>query len=312
MNSATPTTAPDPKSDPIAANRAAAGENRIAPLAGDRPCTRCGFNLHGQMIVREGHYGLLIVRCPECGTPAALQEYPALSNWTGRLRALFALVWLAAIVVAMGIGALVMWGFSETTAEVVFDTYSQQIQRAHSEHLQGTSSATPAAPVYATPQQVQAWWASQPPAKFLADRGGLLGAMQWSGLLMWTFPALIVTTLGMLAATLCPRARGGRLLVIWALVSLAAASFYALSYFMTWIDSGQRYYWGAYHLAELQIGWLPAIMTLVFTSACYLVGLLMGRRVARWLLAVLLPPRLLVPFSDLWLADGLDLPRVRP
>ena len=39
---------------------------RIAILIGDRFCTRCAYNLVGQSVLREPHYNMLIVRCPEC------------------------------------------------------------------------------------------------------------------------------------------------------------------------------------------------------------------------------------------------------
>ena len=48
---------------------------RIAVVTGTRLCIRCGFNLTGQMILREPAYDLLIARCPECGTPPPV-PYP--------------------------------------------------------------------------------------------------------------------------------------------------------------------------------------------------------------------------------------------
>ena len=64
----------------------------------DRPCAGCGFNLFGQPIVREGHYGLVSARCPECGRLAALQEYPALGKWADRWAKLLAATWIVALV----------------------------------------------------------------------------------------------------------------------------------------------------------------------------------------------------------------------
>ena len=60
---------------PSAGHRGPGPETRVDVLSGDRCCARCGFNLYGQTIIREPHYGLLMVRCPECGTAAAMQEY---------------------------------------------------------------------------------------------------------------------------------------------------------------------------------------------------------------------------------------------
>ena len=50
---------------------------RVSTLLGSRVCTKCGFDLCGQPVMREAKYGMLMVRCPECGMVAALLEYPA-------------------------------------------------------------------------------------------------------------------------------------------------------------------------------------------------------------------------------------------
>lgn len=53
---------------------AAGGDGvRVATVTVDRPCSKCGFNLVGQPIIRERHYGLFIARCPECGTVALIR-----------------------------------------------------------------------------------------------------------------------------------------------------------------------------------------------------------------------------------------------
>ena len=43
-------------------------------VTGDRFCTGCNYNLIGQRVVREEHYSLFIVRCPECATVASVQD----------------------------------------------------------------------------------------------------------------------------------------------------------------------------------------------------------------------------------------------
>jgi hypothetical protein len=49
------------------------GDVRISTLIGDRLCIKCGYNLVGQPIMRETHYDMLILRCPECATVASVQ-----------------------------------------------------------------------------------------------------------------------------------------------------------------------------------------------------------------------------------------------
>ena len=66
----------------------------VGEIRADRACVGCGFNLFGQSIVKEEHYGLGICRCPECGTVAALQSYPVMSHWVNRFRVLIAAIWI--------------------------------------------------------------------------------------------------------------------------------------------------------------------------------------------------------------------------
>lgn len=74
----------------------------VSTVVGDRCCTSCGFNLIGSPIVRESHYSMLIIRCPECGTCAAVQEYPLLGRWARRCTALMAATLL---LVLLGVAA---------------------------------------------------------------------------------------------------------------------------------------------------------------------------------------------------------------
>ena len=90
------------------APRPTPAEPRLGVLSADRPCARCGFNLHGATIIREPHYQLVSARCPECGQLAALQEYPSLSAWTGRARLLFAAQFVAGALAAILVTGLIM------------------------------------------------------------------------------------------------------------------------------------------------------------------------------------------------------------
>lgn len=82
----------------------------ISAIAGDRTCLGCGFNLTGQPIVREETYNLLIARCPECGTVAPLQEYPALGKWAGRFAAVLAAAVTLVLIGVILIGSLALYG----------------------------------------------------------------------------------------------------------------------------------------------------------------------------------------------------------
>ena len=68
---------------------------RLGVITGDRSCHACGFNLRGQPIVREQHYDMVMVRCPECAAVAPLLDYPRYSHWARRLWAFVALLWMS-------------------------------------------------------------------------------------------------------------------------------------------------------------------------------------------------------------------------
>lgn len=103
---------------PSPAGLAAPAEQRVSEIRGDRLCERCGFNLCGQMVLREGHYGLLIARCPECGQVAPMQEYPRRSKWARRVVAVAAaalVLLFAGMTIAIAAGA---YGVARGVADV--------------------------------------------------------------------------------------------------------------------------------------------------------------------------------------------------
>ena len=82
----------------VSAQRSDTPARKRRILTGDRFCTKCGYNLIGQQIVREEYYSMLIVRCPECATVASVQEYPLLGGWAIRWGALLAALWFITLV----------------------------------------------------------------------------------------------------------------------------------------------------------------------------------------------------------------------
>ena len=93
-------------------------------ISGDRACASCGFNLFGQPITRESHYGLIIARCPECGSVAALQEYPALGKWTRRWTGALAGLWLVLLVAIFAGMTMTSFGLTVGSIEVLADDAS--------------------------------------------------------------------------------------------------------------------------------------------------------------------------------------------
>lgn len=80
-------------------------------------CHDCGLDLTRVQAVRDPHYALLIARCPECGTVAALHEYPLLGKWANRWGRLLAALWLFIIFCFIQINAGLITGFSTAMAK---------------------------------------------------------------------------------------------------------------------------------------------------------------------------------------------------
>ncbi|MFN7020991.1 MAG: hypothetical protein ACK4WH_06650 [Phycisphaerales bacterium] len=292
---------------PTSAAEPAAAEQRLGVLSADRPCAGCGFNLHGATIIREPHYRLVCARCPECGTVAALQEYPTIAAWAGRIRILLAAALIAVSLLVILVTSLITWGLSEGVSQDVCSRYATIINEALNNHQKALYPDT-ANPRYLTSTEVQDWWKALPPAEFLERSGGLVGVSNWWGLLSFSFIFPLFFSIGVFWSVLFPRARAWRLLVLLLVPIGLATLFYSAERYSSSFNT--YYYFGSGHiLASMQIGWVSAAMTMVFCLLALACGTLLGRRVARWMVQTLLPPRLATAFSYLWLVDGRPVPR---
>lgn len=104
---------------------------RVSVLIGDRFCATCGFNLVGQTVVREPHYHMLMVRCPECGTAAAMQEYPMLGRWANRWARVLAVL-LVLVLTAFTIGAsFACWGVSMPPVYAMVQPLADRLGEEH-------------------------------------------------------------------------------------------------------------------------------------------------------------------------------------
>ncbi len=118
------------------------GRSRVSPdqarriMIGDRFCTKCGYNLIGQEIVREEHYALLIVRCPECATVTGLQDYPRLGTWGARWGMVLAALWMILLLCLWPATSGIMLGFSIGMAD--------EGSRDYARHLSGLQAAAEA------------------------------------------------------------------------------------------------------------------------------------------------------------------------
>lgn len=79
-------------------------------VSGDRLCMQCLHPLAGSAVSREPATGLLYCRCVECGTAAALLEYPTITPWMRRMKSVAAAFFVTVVLIAglggIGIGGL--------------------------------------------------------------------------------------------------------------------------------------------------------------------------------------------------------------
>lgn len=287
-------------------------EQRLGSMAANRPCAGCGFNLHGATIFREPHYRLVSVRCPECGRLAALQEYPALTPWAGRLRALAAATVVVVSLLTILVTGLITWGMAEGVGMDCSAKYAALIDAAMAAR-QAELQPDAAKRGYMSPKEIEDWWTSLPPDKFLADHGGHLGALNWWGFTAFSFVLPLFATIGVFWSVLFARARRWRLLALLVAPVALGAVFYLAERLST-TNRAYSYYYGygsGLQLSQLQIGWVAAAITMAGCLLALWAGALFGRPLARWFLATLLSPRLVTAFSYLWVADDKPLPKPR-
>jgi hypothetical protein len=321
----TPTTMPTPTPVGTTTTARSGEEARLGSIRGDRPCLKCGFNLHGQTILREPHYGLFIVRCPECSSVASLQDYPVLGRWARRWGFVLAGLYL---ILAVGLfvgGGLATGGFAAFASEQLRNNFSSKISGAHHRWFDSTGQAAAILKAAVTPQQgtdanntiayvnnwgpfaaiSREWWESTGRAAFrqsLAANPYALRDDDIAAYSLFAFGCLVGS--GFLAVFL-PGLRRGRLLIIplvlggVGLVVLQVAQF-------RWTPT-LPVMPGYVPAVSLAIEEMPPRFHLwVIGGACVLctLGAFLGRPAARGLIRFLLPPRNASAFSFLWEADG--------
>lgn len=352
-------------------------EQRVSILVGDRLCVSCGFNLHGQHIVREPRYSMLMVRCPECGTVASLQEFPLLGKWMTRWAALLAVIWLL-LLLGLTLGtAGATYGLSRGVVSTTVGPVAREITRSHGEWYRTTLEAEAqreqqaaetaaiasleartaaqqtiltmtqlqAAGTTLTPEQVEAmrsaavtlqqisttqqtnpqaqniqnwygdtwieksWWESQDKQKLAASAGTSLSA---ETVRMILIASLVLLTLGILWSVVLIHGRIARRAAACLVVVGFAWAFWAIGrQSSSTIWNGGTTYLYVNDLAESFAGTVPYSLASTWCAAMLFVGMCIGRRCARLLIRLLLPPRLRGPLAILWTTDGLPPPSIR-
>jgi hypothetical protein len=289
-------------------------------VTGDRFCTKCGYNLIGQTIVREEHYAMLIVRCPECATVASVQEYPLLGSWSVRWGAILAALWF---IVLLG-----LWPAASGLVCGMCFTVTDEATRSYARHLDQLMEADEAqaanAPAPGQGGQVinmpggrtirfgpigdfGKWWQQQDRAAVLADAGGWRGVIDGEAFLLLVPMGLLVFAAGWVWSVCLLQLKRRWLIVCAAAIMLLAAVFVS-PLVMEWQTLSAT--WSRY-AANQQLG-LPLLgICAVFAAIALGLGLWLGRPLTRLGIRLLLPPRLCYSLSVLWTAEGLKPPAAR-
>ena len=153
-----------------------------------------------------------------------------------------------------------------------------------------------------------AWWETQRPSTFLAEAGGHIGLLLEVPPEVWIFFVVISFLFAMLLSILMLHRRR-RWLVGFGLLPVALS----FAFMLIWPPRPTNWFgmWGtqAQSLAEM-VAW-PSVRlaTLVLAYVSIVVGMLVGRSLARFMLTLLLPPRLRCALAPLWSCDGRPVPR---
>ncbi|MFG0306583.1 MAG: hypothetical protein ACF8Q5_10280 [Phycisphaerales bacterium JB040] len=273
----------------------------LGQIQTDRACVGCGFNLFGQTIVRDEHYGLPIARCPECGRVCALQEYPGLGAWARRWGALLGAAWL---LVAVGLFALLLSLSVAPTGPVLegqVNGIAERIAQRHQTEMQESGSS--AAVVRATGNywsSIDEGWAESQDFRAMVrrhgpvwrqlDKGyptalGFLWLMVYGATLAW--PVVLVRAgRWRVAAYGAGTVLLGGVITAMLLRSQAETGMWARSY-------------------ALGVAW-PTLVGLSYPvlATAALASAFTGRVLARTVIRAALPPRYRLVFAELWRADG--------
>jgi hypothetical protein len=267
--------------------------------------------LCGQPIVREAHYNMLIVRCPECATIASLQEHPMLGRWATRWAVVFAGLWLVVLLAA----ALITGGFSygittglgvkATEPYAAFLSEQQTIWLESNDSLNNQPQMWRHSRAEYNAHLHDDWWRTQDPDALLASVGGWMRIADWNvawGMAIWS-PLWIAA--GCVWALFLPHVRR-RWLPLCSLALITVPLFFVLIAYTDPFRIGWA--WSIGDTVYPQVGMKVQIVALLLMTIPLSIGLLLGRTVARLLVRALLPPRMRGSLAGLWFIDGLQPP----
>lgn len=348
---------------------------RVDQIRADRACIGCGFNLFGQTVTKEAHYGLAITRCPECGEVAAIQTYPTMSHWVNRVRAILTAVWVVVLVGIFVANCMSMVGMCAGAIELASEELGDEIGVAHQVWVDtqtqralelqkqnesvvenpvedlvtedGTGQTTPdraavltdansttsvtsvsdgvtttvvtrgdgttsttingaAAVVYSgsfSYTSITPTWIEHEYDNFVASLQGVWGHIDRRFMILFLPTSVMAFVSGIFWSVTLLGARRRNVVWIPMVISIVVLGFV--------ISMNSMYtpnQWAgevANTLVAPRVAPLIVGVQLVFA----IVGIFLGRKIARFVVLLTLPPRSRVSLSILWTRDGLELPK---
>jgi hypothetical protein len=263
-----------------------------ARLETDTFCLECGYNLHSQAVVRDERLGIFVCRCPECGRyhPAGI-GVTATRTWLNRFATILLFFWILIILsalfwIAVGFGAIQVAFVEDFTYREMLAPDGREVAWGNSGafYTGTTQPATTWTYVYtlnpSAGEHRRPWLKWE--ALFFAIGGAALGFVSGALLIVffwhwkkrrYAWPMLLPLAIAAVVSAIFAVNDEYKLILPWAV--------------------------------RAAFGW--AMWEMAWTG----VGVVLGRKLARVLLRMFIPPRPRQHFAFLWSADGKVMPPAR-
>ncbi|MEQ8769493.1 MAG: hypothetical protein RIB60_03175 [Phycisphaerales bacterium] len=296
-------------------------EEILSTIVGDRACATCGFNLYGQHVVREPHYGLIAARCPECGTLAALQEYPALGTWARRWAIVLSALWVVIMLGVFAATTMTAFGLTIGSVEAASDNadhllaadYTEWVGSLTDEQRAGIqqsvytfqgSNQTMNFSTWDVPND--AWPGKDDPRAVLDEHGGAWRTMERAVYWLWILMVFLMCPF----ATFWSLAMLHQRAIVAAIVPVVAVGV-ATVLFFTFANTASTPPYNFDGMARNVYITVAGPVSIAVMAGSAVIWALIARPAARFVVRLALPPRLRVPFGVLWWSAGKPLPRAR-
>ena len=253
-------------------------ETGLGPVIGhvqtDTFCEGCGYNLHTQAVVRDERLGILVCRCPECGRyTAAGHGTSAARVWLNRLATVLLIWWVLFLLVLFGLCTLFegMVAYAHVRNQLEW----QQDPLPTTNRFSGMYYRGHYVVRHTPPEETDQLEQEREEQIIITCVAGGLGFINGS-----LFAVLLWHCKGWrrLFALLPPVIGCGIVILPW-------NGDISMRYVRDW--------------AVAQVG-----LFLLLESAAVVVGLFIGRPIARGVFRILIPPKLRQHLAFLWTVDG--------